>query len=75
MHIRIKMTVMYQKHNHTTSDVKPQLAYAPVLTDLFAEPDADDRHAGNDGVGVLLGGRVHCIVGSNHQRQVNLSKK
>ena len=72
--MRIKMTVMYQKHN-TTFDAKSQLACVAALTDLFAEPDADDGHAGNDGVGVLLGGRVHCVVGSNHQRQVNLSKK
>merc|ERR1719341_1678536 len=29
-------------------------------------------HAGNDGVRVILGGRVDCIVGSNDQGEVNI---
>lgn len=41
---------------------------------LLRLPDLQDRHTSNDGVGILLGGRVDGIVGANHQSQVSLCK-
>lgn len=42
------------------------------MSHLLGLPDLQHRHAGNDGVGILLGGRVHGIVGADHQSQVCL---
>merc|ERR1719384_1322564 len=35
-------------------------------------PYPEDGHAGNDGVGVILGGGVDCVVGADDQREVDV---
>lgn len=42
------------------------------MSHLLGLPDLQHRHAGNDGVGILLGGRVHRVIGADHQSQVRL---
>jgi len=41
---------------------------------LLREPDAQDGHAGDDGVGVLLGGGVDCVVGTDDQHKVRVGE-
>merc|ERR1719348_1766686 len=43
-----------------------------MTTDWGRLPHPEDRHAGDDGVGVILGGGVDSVVGTNDQGQVNI---
>lgn len=42
------------------------------MSHLLRLPDLQHRHAGDDGVGVLLGGGVHRVVGTDHKNQIRL---
>lgn len=45
--------------------------YMCQMSHLLRLPDLQHGHSRNDRVGIFLGGRVHCVVGPNHQDQVS----
>ena len=45
-----------------------------MLTYLTRFPHSQNGHAGNDGVGVVLGGAVDSVIGANNQDQVGVGE-
>ena len=41
-------------------------------SNLFRQPDPNDRHARDDGIGVLLGSRVDGVVGTDDEGEVDV---
>ena len=45
-----------------------------MCTYLTRFPDSQNGHAGNDGVGIVLGGAVDSVIGANNQDQVGVGE-
>ena len=57
---------------HNGCTVYCHLLFGTLITYLAGLPDPEDGHACDDGVGVVLGGRVDGVVGADDEDEVGV---